>query len=124
MSRIFEDLEHERTGELPPPRSFSTSRRASKQSQVEIAESQRKRDRTKKCGEGVEGWEAERWKIPGVQPCDIGYIDISSDNLVYLVGLCDTLTRFWYVNTPCVSSVFFFLGPVFQTYIYHVSFPA
>jgi len=37
---------------------------------VEIAESQRKRDGTKKCGEGVEGWEAERWKIPGVQPCD------------------------------------------------------
>ncbi len=38
----------------------------------------------------------------------IGYSDISSDNLVYLVGLCDTHTRFWYVNTPCVSSVFFF----------------
>ncbi len=37
----------------------------------------------------------------------IWYSDISSDNLVYLVGLCDTHTRFWYVNTPCVSSVFF-----------------
>jgi hypothetical protein len=37
---------------------------------VEIEESQRKRDGTKKCGEGVEGGEAERWKIPGVQPCD------------------------------------------------------
>jgi hypothetical protein len=68
---MFEDLEQERTGELPPPRSFSTSRREPASShKVEIAESQRKRDGTKKCREGVEGWEAERWKIPGVQPCD------------------------------------------------------
>jgi hypothetical protein len=70
MSRIFEDLEHERTGELPPKGPFPPQEEPASSHKVEIAESQRKRDRTKKCGEGVEGWEAERWKIPGVQPCD------------------------------------------------------